>query len=172
MKSVFVKVCVRYGLVAGALALILFVTMFYIGHHPLLIAPYLDFRVLLFGVFIFFALREYRDYYQNGLLYFWQGLIGSFVVVLLSSVIAAFGLLVFGKLESSFVSSYIAGFTAYLQTYSAEDIERLGKEIYERNLAELPSTNVGALAITYFAQGMIIGFFVSIILSVILRKTT
>ena len=46
----------------------------------------------------------------------------------------------------------------------------MGKEIYERNLAELPTTNISRLTITYFIHGLVIGFFVNIILSVILRR--
>jgi hypothetical protein len=58
----------------------------------------------------------------------------------------------------------------YLNTFSKEDIERIGKEVFERNLNQLPTTNISVLAMTYFVQGLAIGFFVSIILSVIVRR--
>ena len=79
-------------------------------------------------------------------------------------------LLVFCEFESTFMPSYIEAMTAYLKTFPKEDIERIGKDIYERNLALLPSTNPKQVAGLYFAQSIMIGLFVSIILSVILRK--
>jgi hypothetical protein len=60
--------------------------------------------------------------------------------------------------------------TDYLKTFPKEDIERIGKDVYERNLNDLPETNIRKLVETYFAQGIAIGFFVNIILSVILRR--
>ncbi len=163
-------VCARHGLIAGGLNVVLLVITYYAGRHPLMIAPYLDFRVVLFGTFIFFALREYRDTRNLGTLYFFQGMIGSYVVVFIATVVAAAGLLLFAILEKEFVSSYIGAMTAYLKSFSEADIEVVGKDVYERNLLLLPSTNSRMLAISYFGQGILIGFFVSIILSVILRK--
>ncbi len=171
--STLLRVSIRNGLIAGLLSAVVLVVLYYIGRHPFLIAPFFDFRILLFGVFIFFSLKEFRDFHQDGLLYFWQGLFGSFIVVVVASSIAGLGLWIFGTLELDFVPDYVREMTAYLQKFTDEDLERarIGKETYERNLAELPATNITTLVITHFAQGMMIGFFISLILSVILRKT-
>jgi hypothetical protein len=165
------RVCIRYGIAAGVLSAILLMVLYYAGKHPFLIVPYLDFRIFLFGVFIFFSLKEFRDVYQGGVLYFWQALFGSFLVIIISTLISCTGLYIFGSVEEGFVASYIHAMTEYLKTFPPEQVERIGKEIYERNLRDLPSTNIATLVITHFAQGMMIGFFVSIILSVILRRT-
>jgi hypothetical protein len=172
-RSSLLTISIRNGLVAGILAVILLVLLFYFGRHPFLIAPYFDFRVLLFAIFIFFTLKEFRDYHQKGILYFWQGLFGSFIVVMIASVVAAAGLWIFGSLEENFVVSYVEQMTAYLKTFTEEDLQRarIGKETFERNLSELPATNISTLVLTHFAQGMLIGFFISLVLSVILRKT-
>lgn len=169
-RSPLLSVSLRYGAVCGVLALALLVVTYYIGRHPLMISPYLDFRILLFAVFIFFTLKEVRDYYQEGALYFWQGLIGSVLVVVVATIIAAIGIQIFGSLEKEFVVSYVEQMTAYLKTFPKEDIDRIGKEVYDRNLEQLPATNSSILAFTYFMQGLVIGFFVSIIVSAILRK--
>jgi hypothetical protein len=161
---------VRYGLIAGALSFVLLIGLYYLGRHPLMIAPFLDFRILLLGVFIFFCMKEVRDYYQQGELYFWQGMTGGGVLVLIANTIGALGLMLFGKIEKDFVSSYITLMTAYLKTFSKEDIERIGKTVFDSNISQLPATNVSVLAATYFAQGLAIGFFVTIIVSVIVRR--
>lgn len=168
--STLLKVCIKYALVAGALAFILAITTFYIGRHPMLISPFLDFRILLFGVFIYFSLREFRDFKQEGVLYFFQAMIGSGIVVVVASVVSTLGVYFFGSLEPGFVNEYISGMSAYLKTFSKEDIERIGKEVFDSNLKALPATNMNELAATFFGQGLVIGFFVSIILSVIVRR--
>lgn len=164
------KISARNGAIAGLLSIGLLIALYYLGRHPFLIAPYLDFRIFLFGSFIFFTLREFRDVYQNGELYFWQGIISAGIVVLVSNTITSLGLHMFGTMEKDFVADYIRLYTEYLKTFPKEDIERIGKELYERNLADLPTTDIANLSGKYFLQGMVIGFFVSIILSVILRK--
>jgi len=128
----------RYGAIAGVLAFILLIVLYHLGPHPLLTSPFLDFRILLFGIFVFFTLKEFRDFNNNGVLHFSQAMFGGLSVV--------------------------------LKSFPKEDISRIGKEIYERNLAALPATNVFDLIQTYFMQGIVIGFFVNIILSVILRR--
>lgn len=155
---------------AGVLAVVLMIAMYYMGHHPLMVSPFFDFRILLFGVFIFFSLREFREEHQQGALYFWQGMVGSFILVVVAGTLASLLLLVFCSLESEFVSSYVSAMTEYLKTFPAEDIERIGKDVYQRNLEQLPTTNAKQIAGLHFMQSVMIGLFVSIILSVILRK--
>lgn len=168
--SPLLSIGVRNGLIAAVVSFLLLVTMYYMGRHPLMVSPFLDFRILLFGVFIFFTLREFREVHQDGTLYFWQGMIGSFAMVSVTATLASLLLLAFCAFEPTFMPSYIEAMTAYLKTFPAEDIARIGKDIYERNLALLPSTNSKQVAGLYFAQSIMIGLFVSIILSVILRK--
>lgn len=170
MLSKLFRISIRYGIVGGIIAFVLLVIMFYTGRHPLTVSPFLDFRLLLIGIFIFFSLKEFRDYDQDGTLYFSQAMLGGFVVIFTLSALASILLLAFGSLENDFVVLYIEQVTAYVKAFSKEDIARLGKDIYQRNLDALPSTNISTLAITYFIHGLVIGFFVNIILSVILRR--
>ena len=103
-------------------------------------------------------------------MYFWQGMLGGFFVIFIATMITSFLLWLFGSWKEEFVVSYIAQITTYLKSFPKEDIERIGKEVYERNLNALPTTNILDLTQTYFMQGIIIGFFVNVILSVILRR--
>lgn len=170
MIKQLLRISLRYGAVGGVLAFVLLLIMYYLGRHPLVTAPFLDFRILLFGIFIFFALKEFRDYEQDGVLYFAQAMIGGFVVIMIMTTITSVLLQIFGTMEKNFVATYIDQVTTYIKSFSKEEIERVGKEAYERNLKALPSTNISELTITYFVHGMVIGFFVNVILSVILRR--
>jgi hypothetical protein len=170
MTTKLLRIAARYGAVAGILAFVLLVVMYYLGRHPLMTSPFLDFRILLFGIFVFFTLKEFRDYEQQGALYFSQAMIGGLSVVMVTSIITSVLLFLFGKLEDGFVTDYVAQVTAYLNSFSKEEIDRIGKDVYDRNLGALPATNMSNLAVTYFVHGLIIGFFVNIVLSVVTRR--
>jgi hypothetical protein len=170
MLNKLMRISTRYGLIGGGIAFVLVVIMFYLGKHPLVVSPYLDFRVLLFGIFVFFALKEFRDYDQDGVLYFAQAMLGGFMVVFIVTVVATILIWIFGSIEGDFVKLYVDQETAFLKSFDQADIDRLGKVDFERNLAALPSTNILLLALTYFRNGLVLGFFVNIIMAVIVRR--
>ncbi|HMV10781.1 MAG TPA: DUF4199 domain-containing protein [Cyclobacteriaceae bacterium] len=169
-KSPLVGISLRNGLIAGVLAVGLLSVMYYLGRHPLMVAPFLDFRILLLGIFVFFTLKEFRENHQNGELHFWQGMAGGFIMVMVAATVASALFWVFTALEKDFIREYVVQMTGYLKSFAPEDIERIGKDAFQRNLEDLPSTNGKQIAASYFIQSMVIGFFVTIILSVSLRK--
>jgi Protein of unknown function (DUF4199) len=169
-RSPLISVSLRAGGAAGALTIALMIGLFYMNRHPLMMAPYFDFRVILFGVFIFFAQKEYRDYFQDGALYFWQGMMISVITFTVANVISSVGMQVFGMVEETFVSSYVQQMRSYLLTFPPEEVKRIGKTVFDSNFELLSSTNVFDLTISFFAKGTLIGLFVSVIISIILRK--
>ncbi|HEY9487393.1 MAG TPA: DUF4199 domain-containing protein, partial [Chryseosolibacter sp.] len=143
---------------------------YYMGRHPLLIPVFLDFRIILFGVFIFFTLREIRDYYQNGILYFWQGIIASLLFTACYAFIASLALYLFVLAAPVFLSDYVNLSIQQLKSLPSQVIEQIGREVYERNLGLLPATSASDLGLLYFLQSFMISLFISIILSVTLRR--
>jgi hypothetical protein len=168
--SPLVKVPLKYGGIAGILGAALVIGLYYLGSHPFLIPPYLDFRIILFAVFIFFTLKELRDLWYAGIFYFWQGLLGSLIFTAIFALTASVLLVAFIIAVPDFLVSYIVEFTAYLKALPAGDIERIGKDVYQRNLEELAATNGFKLALVYTIQSFVISFFISIIMSVIIRR--
>lgn len=169
-RTPLIKLAIRYGIIAGLLAVTLLVTLFYIGQHPMMISPFLDFRIALLGIFIFFCLKDFRDNYHDGVLYFWQGMIGSYILIFTSMLVASAGVFILGKVNTSFVTRYIELRTQYLKSFPAEDIRQIGEAAYQDVLRLVSKTGSWELAQAYFGQGIIIGLFISIILTVILRK--
>ena len=158
LGSPLIQVNARYGAIAGVICVIFVISLFYMGMHPFLISPFLDFRVFMFSVLIFFSLRELRDYHLQGEMYYWQGMAGSFVF------------LAFGSAEPRFVSGYVEQFTQQIRNLTPEGAEQIGKDALAENLERLPETSIGSLAGLYAWQCFGIGFFISVIISVILRK--
>lgn len=168
--SPLLKVVARYGLFAGIMGFGLLMGLYYMGRHPFLIEIIFDFRIILLAVFIFFGLKEFREDHQQGVLYFWQGMIGSLVLTIVFGTVAAFLIYIFGSWNSEFVQTYIAQLTERLNQLPPEFVEQIGKEELERNLKTLPATTIGDLAVKYLAQSFVISFFISVILSVVLRR--
>jgi hypothetical protein len=166
----YVRVTLRYGAVGGVVGFVLLLILYYLGKHPFLVPVFFDFRIILFGILLFFSLREVRDYFSKGILSFWEGMMGSFVFVSTYALVASLLIWLFTSLEPAFVARYISLFEEQARNFPPEVIERIGKEVYERNLEALFATNGFDLAVLYFGQSLIIGLFLSIIISVILRR--
>lgn len=164
------KVSVRYGLLSGLLGSLLSIALFYMGHHPLLAPPFLDFRILLFAIVIFFALKEFRDFHNKGILYFWQGMMGGLSITLGFAPIASGLLYLFAQWNATFVEQYINLSLEQIKNFSPEDIERIGKTTFDQSLEALKQADAYFLASRYLVQSFVLSFFITIIISVILRN--
>jgi len=161
---------VRNGWIAGVLGFFILIALYYMGRHPFLFPVYFDFRIILLSVFTVMTLKEFRDDYQEGVLYFGQAMIGSFLFTLTFACVASLLIWIFCLAVPDFVTTYIKIATEQLKSISPEVIEQLGKEEFERNLNRLPLTKGSDLAFDYFGKTFIISLFISIIISVILRR--
>lgn len=167
---VLVRVPTRYGLIGGVLGFVLVIILYYINRHPFVIPVFFDFRVALFGVFMFFILKELRDYHYGGLLFFWQGIAACGLFVITFAILASLLIWIFAINVPGFVIQYVELATNQLKTFPKETIDQIGRDVYERNLALLPNTTGFDMAALYFVQCFGIGLFISIIISVILRR--
>ena len=165
-----IKVPLRFGVYGGMLAGIIMIVLFYIDRHPFLIAPLYDFRILLFAVFIFFAGKEFRDFHQAGELYFWQAMAMGIVCYISIGLVGSIVLILFGNIEPAFVTDYIAKALEQLQQDKEAMIAAVGPEAYENALEQLPQTGIMDMAGDYMIKSMVIGFFLTIIISVVLRR--
>ncbi|MBL7865098.1 MAG: DUF4199 domain-containing protein [Cyclobacteriaceae bacterium] len=166
-----VRMSVRYGLIGSLLCLGFIVVLYYMDRHPFLINPFVDPRIPAFGILLFFGLKELRDFNQGGNLYFWQGMIGGFLFTLVCASVCSLGIFAFASMEPEFVSRFVSLGLEQTKAFSDEDINRIGRETFDRTIRELEAADAGFMATRYFFQSFIISFFVSIIVSVILRRT-
>ncbi|MBX2896497.1 MAG: DUF4199 domain-containing protein [Cyclobacteriaceae bacterium] len=166
----WVFIAMRNGLLAGVLGIVFLLVLYYVGRHPFLFPIYFDFRIIMLSVFVVMSLKELRDDHQQGLLSFGAAMICAFLFTLVFAVLVMGFVWIFSALNPAFVTDYIQLMTTQLRALDASIIEQIGKDAYERNLSALPATNGGTLAFDYFIKSLMISFFVSIIISVILRR--
>jgi hypothetical protein len=170
LRQPILRVSVRYGLIAAVFGFGLMVLLYYIHRHPFLVPLFFDFRILLFSILIVFCLKEIRDYYLDGILYFWQAMISSFVFTFTFAVVCSLLIYLFSSWNHDFVASFVSLAMAQAKTITPADIEQIGKKTYEELLTNLQNTNALFLARRFFFQSFIISLFLSIIISVILRR--
>ena len=170
LKSPIVRVAFRYGAISGGLVLVFVLTMYYMDKHPFLVNPFLDPRIAVLGFMLFFGLKELRDYYQSGSLYLGQGMVTAFLITLVCAALCWCGIVAFASLDENFVASFISQATEQTRSFTTEDIDRIGKEAFEQSLAELQKADKYFMAGRYFFQTFVISFFISLIVSVILRR--
>ena len=169
MKPI-VQVPIKFGVIAGLLGGLIAIVLYYMGRHPFLFNPIFDYRVLLFPIFMFFTLKEFRDYYQEGVMYFAQGMICCLVFTTSYAIVGSAIIWIFGEINDEFVTTFIQLFKEQAKGLSENEIKQMGKENFERNLKAVESTNAFWMAWNYFKQCYWIGLFFSLIISAVLRR--
>lgn len=169
------RVPLKFGLVASVLSVAIMIVLFYTGRHPSLVPPYLDSRILIFLIFIYFAIREFKEFYNNRYLHFWQGLIIGVTVYLAVGIAGGLFIFIFGKLETSFVAEYINMAREGVMAAKDELINgpqgvKMTEQEFANHLASLENTTAGILAVDYFIKSCIVGFFIPLLYSALFRK--
>jgi Protein of unknown function (DUF4199) len=165
-----VSVSIRNGLIAGVLGMIFLITLYALGRHPFLIPVYVDFRIVLFATLLFFTGKELRDFFQGGAFYFAQGMLMSLIFTTVYSMVMFFGILLLTAVKPAFVADYISLNMDQIKNFPDVIIKQIGQAEYDRGIATLQSARGIDLAVLYAGQSLLISFFVSIIISVILRR--
>ena len=169
------SIAFKYALAGSLLGIALILVLFYTNNHPLLIPIAYDYRILLFGVFIYFSIREFKTYHNSGELHFWQGLIIGVFFYLTVGIIVGVAIAIFAHAVPSFLQEYVQVNVHGLETNEAllttEGSVTMTKEEFNRQIDLTKATKPATLAIDYFIKSCIIGFFLSILLAVILRTT-
>jgi hypothetical protein len=165
-----VMVSLRWGIISGVLSLLSVTTFFYLGKHPFWIFPLFDIRIIFMAIFLFFALKEIRDFHQEGILFFWQGLMASTVFLVIMALISFLGILILGTADPEFVSGYIQAGLEQIKNLSPDAEKQIGAPAIEEMRKILPATTVGWMANRYALQTFVFGAFISIIISIIIRR--
>jgi Protein of unknown function (DUF4199) len=164
------RIPLAYGALAGLLSVGFIIMFYYFGKHPFLIPPFFDSRILVIAILTFFALKEVRDYFLGGILFFWQGMGGCLVFLGAMALVDWAGIAIFGALELGFVTAYIEQGIAQIKSIPAESIAQIGQQAVDEVLKTLPTTTLTDMSLKYTSQTFAIGFFITIIVSVILRR--
>lgn len=169
LKSNLVVVPLKYGIYGGGLVMLFFVIFYLLNLDPLVNIKMLD--PLFLGIFIFFALKEYRDRYNQRRLHFWQGMTGGVICYITIALISALLILLMTLIvDPDLTSQYITGRLALLSENKQNLIETINEETYFRTFEGVKQTTGFDLALDDFLKKSIIGLFLTIVIAVILRR--
>jgi hypothetical protein len=166
----FLITSLKYGLIGGALTIILFFILIFLDINPFVAYKKLDFGFLILPVFIFFSIKEFRDLRNNRQLRFWQGMtVGFFTYIFLALTSAVFILLAL-SFYPQVLDQYIIDRSLMVENNKSQIVETLGEEVYYQTYQDLQQISPFVLALDDFLKKIFAGLFITIIISVILRR--
>ncbi|MEQ9403147.1 MAG: DUF4199 domain-containing protein [Cyclobacteriaceae bacterium] len=165
-----VKPSIKYSILCGLFLIALFWVSVKFGSNPLLDIRHFLFDLVIFFLFIYFAAREYKTYYNDGYLHFWQGMSIAFIVYLPAAVIFTISLLLILTMDPSVIENYRLGAQAFMESKKDVLLEGISQEEYEQQYAEIRKISVSDLVISSGLKKILAGFFITPVVSIILRK--
>ncbi|MGK7395479.1 MAG: DUF4199 domain-containing protein [Candidatus Cyclobacteriaceae bacterium M3_2C_046] len=159
----------KYGAMGGFLAFVAVLVFYFIGESPILIARFLD--LLILPIFLFFSLKEYRDYYNEKQLHFFQGIAVGFVTFVTLAAVSAIFLFIFLEfIDPGVLQGYIDERLTQLDQNKASYLEKMSEEVYQSTYESVRNARSYNLALDDFIKKSIIGLFATALIAVILRK--
>ena len=170
-KKPLIQTPLKYGAIASGLLALLFTVLFYIvGKHPLFVALFFDIRLIILPIFLFFAMKDFRDSRNGSVLHFWQGLMIGFITFTTIGILMAGFIMVLAEFSTNFLSEYISSRIEVLEIQIGQLTDNTSKTIFQEQIDKMPFTSPFDLAVDYFWKTILIGIFLNIILAVVLRK--
>ena len=168
-KHPMIAVGLRYGLVSGGLAVVLFFVVMLFDENPLIVTKWFDY--LLVPSFVFFSVREFRLYYNGGAMQFWQGASVGFITYVTSALLFAVVVGIYlATVGQGWVADYVADRTALAQKNEENFTQDLGEATYQDMLTEVQATTTMDLVLDDFYRKLMLGVVVTLIIATVQRR--
>ena len=164
-----VKVPLKYGFFGGILVVIAIIVMNFFEGNPIVNSRILDFFIL--PLFTFFSIKEYRDYYNAKELHFWHGIIIGYINVFTIAIISSLFIYIFiSFIDQETLITYVTARVNEMINNKENLKETMGEEVYQSTLSNVKNITAFDVALDDLIKKSLIGLFVTIIISVILRR--
>jgi hypothetical protein len=169
-KSQLYKVPLKYGLAGGFISVVLFVTLYFMGEDPLSSLRKFDF--VLIPLFIYFSLKELRDYKYGGKMLYWQGMTTGFVCYFLIALISASAIWLFlSSVDPDLFVRHKQENIAILTNEPEKWADQVGKKEYEEALRSVKAITPFSLAADDFIKKALTGLFVTSFIAIFFKRT-
>lgn len=173
-KHPLLKLSLKTGLISGALAIVMFLTFYFIDVHLFEVTFQLDFWVPL--PFVALGAWYFRKL-QGNELRFWQGFVIGYITSFMTAILSAsFAYVFLEYIDPEFLQASKEASIAYFETNKLQIIDFLegDEEAYIENLnnfkAHIKDASPGTVAMDKFIRFSGFGLFYAFIVSLILRK--
>ncbi len=161
---------IRFALGCGIMICVLFILARYFESNPFIDINHLFADLFIFALFIYFACKDFKQFRNEGILHFWQGMTIGFVTYALAAVIFLVFLAVHFNVDETLLADYKVDALSFLEKRSAEYIEQFGQNQYEEQKVAIEETKVQSLILQATLKKLLAGLFVTPVISIILRK--
>jgi hypothetical protein len=166
-----IQVAIKYSMAGGAILIILFLILYFTNENPLLYSKLIDVFILL--IFLVFAIKEFREIYNNGVLHFWQGMsVGILSYLGMAIISAVFIYIMTAMVDPQLLTHYIESRMIMLEENKDTLIKTINEQAYLKSMSGVRNTTVLDLALDDFLKKSITGLIITIAISVIFRKQT
>lgn len=164
------KYSIKYSIICGVFLIALFFVSIQFGTSPFLDIRHFLVDTIIFSLFVFFAVKEYKSYHNDGFLHFWQGMTIGFIVYLPAVLIFCVVLFIIMETNPSYLMDYKYGAIEMLENQKTLFLEKFPEEQFDLQLAAIHEVTTVQLIFDTLGKKILAGFFISPVVSIILRK--
>ena len=169
-KSQLYKVPLKYGIAGGVIAIILFLSLYYTDSDPLSSIRVFDF--FLIPLFVFFTLKELRDYKYGGKMLYWQGMTAGFLCYVIIAIISALTIwLYLSAVDPELFVQHKQENIAILTEDPGKWVGQLGQEKYEEAVEDVKAITPFSLAADDFVKKSLIGLFLTTVIALFIKRS-
>ncbi|MFT7233328.1 MAG: hypothetical protein ACI8TA_002553 [Cyclobacteriaceae bacterium] len=166
----------KYAAICCIFLIVVFHFSFHLGINPLINIIYNAFDLVIFAVFIVFAIKDFKTDQKDGVLYFWQGMTMGFNIYFFSTIVFIIYISIFLFYSPDVVNSY--KLQLHNVTLSSKDffIQERGEAYFNGILEGIDKLGIADLVVLGFSppsalfKKILIGLFITPFISIILRK--
>ena len=164
------KTSLKYALLSGVFMVLIYHLSFKIGVNPQVDPGHMVFDTVLIGLFIFFGIKEYKDRFNKGILFFWQGMTIGFYIYSIATIFFILGQVLYYNFSADAVINYKEAATNLLENQKQFYIDKLGVQVYREQVKAIEERTVTGLLLDELGKKLLAGFFITPVISIILRK--
>ncbi len=170
------KTSMRYAAICCVFIIAVFHLSFYLGINPLINIIYNAFDLIIFGVFTFFAIKDFKTEQEDEVLYFWQGMTIGFNIYFFSTLVFILYITVYLNYNPDLVEAYKIQLQNVALNSKDFFIQERGEEYFNGILEGIGKLRVADLTVLGISppsalfKKILIGLFITPFISIILRK--
>lgn len=161
---------IKYALLCGVFTIGAFGVTFALDGNPFLDFSHLIFDVFIFGLFIGFAIYEFKSYEKSGFLKFWEGMTMAFLVYTQATILFGIMLAIYFVVSEDALQAYQEAAVAFLEAEKATYLKKFSEAKYQEEWADIQNLTLGGLFLNTLFKKIISGFFIAPVISIILKK--
>ncbi|MEM6642292.1 MAG: DUF4199 domain-containing protein [Bacteroidota bacterium] len=165
-----IKTSLKYAVICGLFLSAIFIVSMKFGSNPLIDVRHFLFDLGIFFLFIFFACKEHRHFRNKGKFHFWEGISIGFVVFIPAVLFFLTVLFVLFQLYPDLIIDYRVGAREFIEGRKEVFLERFTEQEFNTQIKSIDSITSSDLMYGTLWKKLFAGFFVTPIVSIILRK--